>query len=241
MNNQLIALTPQDLAPAQQHLMVWCHQKIQALGKELREHRQNLRIAKTHKWKHSGWVNVERRTKARMIYYTKIRDAVRAGFLLIPNLPVEVIAVRVSNDAPRSDTATYPNEINKAQAEPLLAIGKGRYVDETLPHQDLTHYERNEQGEPALVPAVSVGHAFTEEIDFPFIAVKPQILEATARVMALKLFDQIGIAHGLTTSSLTHRRSDPMVIGQMLGEKVGYGPRKVASFFVAWWLDFEDL
>lgn len=62
-------------------------------------------------------------------------------------------------------------------------------------------------------------------------------MSATQEAMASKIFDQIGISPQGKV-----RQADPLIIGQILGERSGYsGERKTASFLIAWHLDLRAL
>jgi len=168
-HRSLVALTPQDVAGAQSELASWCKGKILELSLDLRDARQNMRQAKAMLWRWQGWQRVITKTQRRMIYYAKIRAAVNAGYLVIPNLPCETI-------------------------------------------------------------------------DFPATLIKPVILGATQRAMALRIFDRIGVSFGGTnTMSSRRRRSDPIVVGQILNGAEKYPEEKMVTFFVAWWLDTRSL
>lgn len=225
----LVAVTPTELIPAQRQLIGWCQAKIHALGSELREQRQNLRQAKTMKWKHSGWVNAVSKTKKRMIYYTKIRLAAEHGYLVVPNFDVDVIAVRVKRQEPN-----YDRDQNVAECE-VLAPGQGRYVDnKVIGYQDSEEYtdSQNQQRWRDWFVATD----FNDDIDFPVSLVKPAIMQATERAMALNLFDRIGIVQ-------KGKRSDPIIVGQIVDpfERYRRFNPKCVTFFIAWWLDTKDL
>ena len=100
MSEHLIALSPAEVPIAQTNLVGWCQRKIIDLGRELRSARQNLTIAKDAGWKRTQWVGLINRTRQRMIYFAKIKTAVQAGYLVVPNFDVEVMAVRVDRAKP---------------------------------------------------------------------------------------------------------------------------------------------
>jgi len=240
-HRSLVALTPQDVAGAQSELASWCKGKILELSLDLRDARQNMRQAKAMLWRWQGWQRVITKTQRRMIYYAKIRAAVNAGYLVIPNLPCETIAVRVGSMAPRPAEAQYPTSINEAKPDLSLPPGRGHYVDETLPHTDLSWNEPDGKGGTKLVRHVRVD-SYDETIDFPATLIKPVILGATQRAMALRIFDRIGVSFGGTnTMSSRRRRSDPIVVGQILNGAEKYPEEKMVTFFVAWWLDTRSL
>ncbi len=233
-NQQFVAVTPTELIPAQRELADWCQRKIHALAVELREQQGNLRQAKTMKWRHSGWVSAVRKTKQRMIYYAKIKLAVAAGYLVVPNFDVDVIAVRVARSTPPDDRHGHTQTLPE-----VLPPGTGRYVDDVLSGwTQRNEYKRSDGtvGKTEIFRPTD----YDESIDFPVQLVKPAILKATDRAMALKVFDRIGIVRG-------KKRSDPIVVGQIIDPKGGnrYGTwrnnPKCVTFFVAWWLDTRDL
>lgn len=232
------ALTPREIGPAQAQLAGWCHQKMRSLGKDYAELRSNLRVATRNRWSRGGLQKAVSLTKRRIQYYKKIESALNAGFLIIPNLPIDVIAIRTDRACPPYQTGEYPSDVNTAQAD-ILPQGEGRYVDEMTRVRDMSHI--NAEGK--RVRLVEAGQ-FSEEIDFPVLAVKPQIMEATAQAMTLKLFDRIGLAHNnAANSSRRIRRSDPFVVGQILNPQGGHNTwhPKLVTFFIAWWLDTSAL
>lgn len=232
------ALTPREIGPAQAQLADWCQQKMRALGKDYAELKANLTVATRNRWSRGGLQKAVAMTKRRIIYYKKIQSALRAGFLIIPNLPIDVIAVRVNRGSPPWKEGTYATDVNTAKPG-ILPQGEGHYVDEMTKIRDLSVTDK----EGKRHRRVEAGD-FSDEIDFPVLAVKPQIMEATARAMALKLFDRIGLAHNnAANSSRRIRRSDPFVVGQILDPKRGHSSWSptLVTFFIAWWLDTEAL
>jgi len=75
------------------------------------------------------------------------------------------------------------------------------------------------------------------ELDFPFLLVKPQVLDATQIAMAAKIFDEIGIApEGVIHS----RKPDPMILGIIKAPKRGYTHKKI-TFLIAWFLNTDTV
>lgn len=219
----LVALSPTELPAAQSELARWCRMKTAALGVELREQRQNLQQAKAAKWKHTGWLSAVNKTKARMIYYAKIKAAVEAGYLIVPNFDIDVFAVRTTRACP-------PCRVGETTAQPDLSPhGRGVYVDDIVFSYDTTRMVKDYAGKDKEVTDANPSN-YDYEPDLPLRGVKPIILEATARAMALKIFDQIGVVEA--------RKQDPIIIGQII-DPSGNGRhwKKAISFFIAWWLD----
>lgn len=229
---QLVAVTAGEIGSAQAQVAGWCKQKIHALAAELRDQRENLRQAKALKWRHTGWARAVTKTKGLMVYYAKIQHAVRAGYLIVPNFDVELIAVRTAK-------ATPDDAVDRHRADPqALPPGRGRYVDDQVRGYKTTRTITRSDKTTCVVTDFHPT-AFNEQIDFPVALVKPVILAATEHAMAWKLFDRIGIVR-------RDQKSDPIVIGQILkptGDRSHtYVNRPTCvSFFIAWWLDTQDL
>jgi len=221
----LVALSPADMVPAQKDLIAWCVNKIRALVDEADEFELQQKLCLENGWKTSVVVNSLNRCVRRMRYYEKMKAALEAGYLLVPNMPVDVIAVRV-NRAKQAETFSSSRWHHfAATPQASLPAGVGRYVDDELTHRDESYAaEKNDKGETKHVT-----HLVSDEyddVDFPVVAMKPVILEAAARAMALKVFDQIGM--------VSNEGRDPILVGQLLDPR---GNRRRSTFFIAWWVD----
>lgn len=227
----LVALTPGDVAPAQAQLEGWCTQKMRALGQEYRELQANIRIAKKNRWSRGGLLSAASRTKGEIQYFHQIRAAVRAGYLIVPNFDVEIMAVKVSGGRPASRVYTTDSAWSKPLFEVTaeqLPLGTGTYVGQRLARDRTVRMSKDAQGNAKKdYDWKSTGYQLPS---FPGILVKPIILEATERAMSLKIFDRIGVVTG--------RKKDPVVVGQILHPKKYRDP---INFFIAWWLDTRDL
>lgn len=225
----LVALTPADIVPAQANLIDWCERKILAVKGELADLETNLELATEHGWKHQSVAATLNRTQKRITYYEKVKAAVEAGYLIVPNFPIDVFAVRVQ----RSKQAEKVHESQwggfPAHGERLPA-GEGRYVNERVTYRDESYTKKLPDGKETHV------HQYVtddyDDVAFPVIAVKPAILAATQRAMALKIFDEVGLVEN------QRKRSDPIVVGRLLDPRGG--DRRV-TFFIAWWLDTASL
>jgi len=228
MDLNLVALTPAEIAPAQDALVAWCGRKLQALADEADELALHQQLAVTNGWNTSVVTAALNRTARRVTYYTKMREALQAGYLLVPNMPVEVLAVRVQRAAPRPQTSTSPWHTFQSRPE-LLPAGVGRYVDDQ-PLEASHSVEEVRDGKP-VTKTEFYTTAHDDDVDFPIALTKPQVLDAVARAMALKVFDQIGRVQNRTSG-------DPIYVGQLLDPR---GNGRCATFFLAWWLDTTTL
>lgn len=237
----LVALDSADMPAVQSQLVDWCKTRIIQLGSELRDFRGNLRQARQMHWRRSSWERLISATKAKMLYYVKIKTAVEAGYVVIPNFPAEVLAVRVEEGTgPRHKSGHYPSQINEAAPDLRLAPGEGVYVDEMIPTYDSSYTETQADGKKVKHGRATRHTHYNKTPDFPMALVKPIVLDATRRAMAFRVFDRIGLAHGGSDMSKARRKSDPLVIGQILDPADKYRQRRV-TFFVAWWIRVEDI
>ncbi len=239
MDKTLVALAPGDLSNVQQQLTQWCQHRLVELGKELRDFRGNLRQARQMHWRRTSWERLISKTTAKMLYYVKIKKAVEAGYLVVPNFPAEIMAVRVAGH-PGYKVGGYPTAVNEAKADLRLPPGEGRYVDEMIPTRDATTYKVENGKYVQDQKRVTTYGEYNEVPDFPMKLVKPVVLEATQHAMTLRLFDRIGLAHGGSDMSKARRKSDPLVVGQILDPSDQYRQKRV-TFFIAWWLNVTDV
>jgi hypothetical protein len=224
----LVALSPTDIPAAQAEIAEWCRRKIHELQVQRSDFIDNARIAAEHQWQFRSLEAAAKRCERTISYYEKIAAAVSEGFLIVPNFDVEVIAVRTDRRKPNR------NEPHEARAR-LLPVGEGRYVDDK-PHIRTEAYQATDYQNKPVTRTRDLATRFDENLDFPVLAVKPIVMEATARAMAFKIFDRIGVVTG--------KREDPVVVGQIIDPRHPYryqGRPKVVTFFVAWWLDSRTL
>ena len=225
-----IARTPAEMQTAQDSLITWAKGKLVALQGELVEAQESLKIAKQSKWSTTRWQRVVSRARGRVIYYTKLKRALEAGYYIVPPFPVDVFAVRTDRQFPTGSHTTSnawaPNFDQKARR---LPEGEGRYVaaEPEIWVHDLSHEKDGKQ-------ITRYRHYAKEfrDVDFPFALAKPQLLERVSQAMKEKIFDQFGVLPQYT------RKGDPIVVGQIIPP--GQYPTPI-TFFVGWWLDTRDL
>lgn len=223
----VIAKNSQEMAKAQVELFEWFSKKVDKEKDELKVAEQNLSHAVEAKIRASGWKRQVNIAKARVTYYEKAREAIEAGYCIVPDFPIDVFAVRTTKAKPRrSVLRSNWKTRNGSTAEPMsLESGDGRYVSESLKLVDTVE---DNDGKSVFLSRVE---GF-EEVDFPLKAVKPMILAELSRAMKLKIFDEIGV--------LPARRvnSDPMIIGKVI---LGHGGGQVVNFLITWWVDTSAL
>lgn len=232
----LVALTPAEMPAAQTALVDWCLRRMREVAAITRDLAKNLEIAKRNRW--GSRVSLQTtlaRERKRIDFYRKIKAAVQEGYLIIPNFPVDAFAVRVTSNAPPRIADTYVSDnIIETRAQ-LAGPGEGRYVDDTQLYHDYRRQITKADGTKETTGQV-FATKYDEVIDLPMTVIKPIVLEATERAMALKIFDTLGIVR--------QRKRDPIIVGTIIDPRERY-PRsdhaKRVTFFIAWWLDLETL
>lgn len=238
-NIELVALAPSDLLAAQTNLVMWCDQKVKDIRHEADDLRENLKIAKENKWRTNGLASALNRAEKRIPFYEKIKAAVGAGYLVVPNFPVDVFAMRVSKTAPKRESrepGPWSTPVIEVAPE-SLPVGEGRYVGPVATLTETSYEIKKKDGSSEVVRRFETD-GFAEEIGFPVQAVKPVVLDATQRAMALRIFDSIGVVRNGGAGGFVQRRGDPIVVGRVLDPR---GNGRMVTFFVAWWLNTADL
>ncbi len=230
VSDSYIALSNEDLINSKNVLIEWCTQRLTTVKAHLKDFQENLNIAVKNKWRVLALRAAVSRTKTEVNYYRKIKLAVEAGYLIIPNFPIDVFAVRtVRNNPPRGETESWNSSSLEMHGSAATPPGEGKYVsNETL--QDQKTYG---QGKDEFTKYWNVGF---QAVAWPITAAKPLLVQAADTAMILKIFDELGIARGVKEST----RKDPVLIGKIIGPGTGYS-RKEISFFIAWWLNIEDI
>lgn len=219
----VFARDPEEMARAQQGLITWVEGKLKVLRAELAEAEENLETSKRMKTRTDGWKRVVRLARNRVLYYDKVKAALEEGYCIIPDFPVELIAVRTSKDSPPArhySGGAY--RVPDAQYE-QLPEGEGRYVSGTVETEEFE------------VDGKTVSRALDfMEVDFPFKVVKPQILRGMETALKRRLFDEIGVLPA------THQGGDPVLVGRIRRREGSYREATL-TFLIAWWIDTRSL
>ena len=224
--NHLVALTPTDLATAQHSLIEWCDQRINHWICERKEAHEAHAHAVSHKWKSEPFLRLMKKADRRIGFYRKVRAALDAGYLIVPNFPMQIFAIRTTKTDARYEERNWNNGFE--QKHQRLEQGKGEYKS-SMPlvfHETRKRTDDKEGTEKVYYPG-----KLRDEIEIPAHLVKPQIMQAVDRARALRLFDSIGI--------VSDQAADPIVCGQIESE-AGWGSKRV-TFFLAWFVDLDKL
>jgi len=226
----LVAVTPKEMAVAQTELIDWCKKKKAEVQQEHRDLKENLAIAAKNKWRVSTLRRSLTLSERRRSFYAKIHSALSQGYLIIPNLPMELLAIRVQRRVPtRKENTSFGDQ--KLQKPDLLPEGAGAYVSAEPKIFEETRSIVNSKQE-VVDQKVYWAEEF-QDVAFPVIGIKPVLLQAAEQALALKVFDAIGIVPPA-------ERYDPILVGRLYNPR-GFGTwaeeRKCVSFFLGWWFN----
>jgi hypothetical protein len=229
MNTQIIALNPSELGIAQSSLTGWCEKKIGEWDVDLKLHTEALEHAVANKWKTEGHRKAVNKAAGKIKFYEKIKAAIEAGYILVPNFPLDIFAIRTNRQNPsgKPTDAKWNDFPQKAQA---LPVGEGRFVSATPTKESYDEERTNKDGSKRDV-TVYYPEALEEEIEIPMSLVKPEIMRAVDVARAQRIFDSIGVS--------TDQRGDPIVCGQ-IHESSAWSSKRL-TFFLVWYVDLNDI
>lgn len=236
-----VAVNATEMMQSTTQIKTFLEAKVVSLDNEVKELTAALNVAIANKWAVKTYRSVLKRVESRKLYYGKMVTAMDAGYTLVPNMDVNIFAIRTNRTAwPKWNGNTGTSQHGFISASPsvpeekevVLPVGVGDYRS---PLQVFTEDRSKEEKDGKTFYTVEQSCAGYADIDFPFAAAHSVVMDATSHAMALKIFDRIGIV------PQTHRRlrGDPIILGQIV-RKEGYS-EKVASFLIAWHLDVRTL
>lgn len=220
----LTVVTAGDVREAQAPMIAWCDGKIAGIDAERQEALQNAEHARQHKWKVTPFTRLANKLRRRVEYYQKLRQALVAGYVMVPNMPMDLLAVRVDRESPRRKT--YKGSIWNTPdvSARSLPAGSGHYVS---PQQRCAKQTNDEGKHLGWMPVEY------QEPELPVALVKPIVTEAAGKALDVLLFDEIGIV------SEGPRSGDPIILGRIKDPTRTY--HAGVSFLVAWWIDPRSL
>jgi hypothetical protein len=230
----LVATNPVEMQAARSDLKAWLESRLTVLERDIIEANAALNEARKNGWATNAWTSARNRAVDEETFYNKILVAVEAGYTMIPDFPIEVFAVRRGEEV-KFESQTYQGIVNGPNThlgQPVppdhAPAGAGDYRNPLPATHDTTRENK------LATPENKQPRYYTT------------ITRATAKAMKEKTFDQIGVC--LPTTAVAGgrqvqrgaRAGDPLIIGQIVGKRVG-SRQKVVSFIIAWHLNLNEL
>lgn len=237
----VLALSPEQMAPAQERLIAWVGDKLRALRSVQDEQGRSYEAATRLPFSDqmASWRRELDRTTREIGYYERLEVAMGAGYLVVPDFPLDVFAIRTKAKTPTGSQTGNSWRPTMLQQPKALPPGEGRYVS---PRPVV-------EGTSDKVPDGKGGEMtqwYWEAVEFRDVAipvrlVRPEILSATARAMALKVFDEIGLVGPVRPVVTRGFKGDPIIAGRIRHPRYRSHDPRGATFFIAWWLDTRTL
>lgn len=232
----VMARNPEEMAGAQAALTEWAGDKLARARVEHGEFKENYEVAQRNKWRSDLLKRKTIESLHKVEFWEKVKAAIEAGYCIVPALPVDVFAIRTTRKNPKADRSRSTTA--RIQASNRPALGDGRYVDSSPEIYQGEDYEHTLPNGNTITTRDYWAEAFAD-VEFPLTVVKPQIMDATGKAMARKIFDDIGVLPRRNA-----RGGDPVIVGRVHypGTSYGeYGGRRALHFLIAWWIDTKDL
>lgn len=232
----LVASDPHELAQAQHRMIAELGAKIDRAKEEARLAAQTKDAMVAARLSPKQAVVMHAKATARVTYLVKIKQALEAGYCMVPDMEGTVIAVRRNTVGPtaiarreRGSSWSVPDERGQG-----LPAGEGSYRSPTqiISHRKVT--ENDYQGKPQQVNKYWADRIKDPDgIDRKFM--RPEVMNRTARALADRLFDEVVTVK--PWNSQQRRNRDPIVLGRVVDTK----NRTTAAFIIAWFIDTAEL
>ncbi len=231
----VMARNPEELNIAQTAMIGWANSRIATTCEEIKDLETNYAHVKKNGWESKPWKMRLNREKRRLTYYLKVKAALKQGYCIIPNFPIDVFAVKTKRKNPSKATrsTTWSSGPGMPDIESdQSAIGEGEYRSPQTLNDTWTEKLEDKEGKERT-------HHFAQASelappDFPFKMVKPQILEDASFAKTVKIFDELGVM-----PERRHRTGgDPVLIGRIMMSNQ-FGTRQM-SFLISWWMNPEE-
>lgn len=218
------------LVGAHGNLEDWIGVKIAGLAAELVVSEAELDRAAERKWAVKPFERQIDRTRKHLAYLRKVKAALEAGYSIIPNLRLDLLAVR-TNKHPKyllQEVESRP----EVEAQ-KLPIGDGAFVNPSpeYRHWQISRPNSSGTGTHHVTLYETTDHA---PVDVPHVLLKRDLADALHKALEEKLFDEIGIVQDSP-------RGDPVLVGRVLSPKASGWNRDGVAFFIGWWFDPKTL
>lgn len=230
----LVARNQMEMQACQLRMLTWFEQQILLCKRNERELREAVEVAKRCKWRTSTLTKQLKYSLDRKEFLVKCRKAIEAGYAIVPDMPCEVFAIRVRKEdgVAYSYAESSYAPVLEDQPHDQLPAGEGEYVSNRAEASYPQTVKRGENGERTLKRIEAI--AF-KPVQFPVIAARTRIMEASEHALSLKVFDELAVAP-------PRKKRDPMILGRIHGpRKHKFDNNNVLTFIVCWFLNLEDL
>lgn len=235
MSQLSIAANPEELAKAHRSLIEQMGNKIVAAKEEAGSAKimadQMIGAglsAKTAK-------AIHKRSTDRVTYLVKCKQALEHGYVMMPDMPGEVVAVRTNRDEPTAQERTRQSAQHRVPAHKAtngLPGGMGRYVSPRQTMGSSASHEverkRHDGTKYTETPRDHFAVALRDPDGLNTLFFKPLVIDRVTGAMSTIIFDEIVCVRPANRQRLS---KDPIVLGRIVNGL------RVAAFLIAWFCD----
>ena len=228
---EVTAETADEMAQCQSALILWCENKVASMKKDAAELTAAYEHALKQKWKSGTLKRHSELAVKRVSFYERMLSALQHGYQIVPPFPVTVFAVRTTRGKPlRMLTQSWSS--THEQVAVGLPTGEGDYKN-PFP---VVHQRMIQASAPGKCEVSNYWAEAWDDFEFPISMAKPQIMEATTRAMALKIFDDFAIVP-------SEIKRDPMILARLKDPRMATwsSAQRWVYFIIAWHLDTRTL
>jgi hypothetical protein len=227
----LIASDPHELLREQHRLIasVEC-KRTQALA-EARDAEKMVDQMMTARMDWKPAARLQDRATDRVRFLTKVKSALEAGYVMMPDMPGEVLAIRTENPRLGDRRWWREGDIKPLPAKHTLPIGEGRYVSPRPTEAVQTNQDPTTKRWITSRRATEIRDP--DGLDRKFL--KPAVVDRMTGAMARGIFDEIVCVGARPVPGRKVRDRDPIVLGRVLSGK------QAAAFLIAWFVDPAEL
>jgi hypothetical protein len=230
----ILASDPKELLSAQTALIADVEAKREAAIEEARAAHDMELSAISANLSVAAAKRIHRRATARVGYLTKVGQALQAGYVMMPDMPGDIVAVRVNRNSPASSRLSDWSHFVQDERCQNLTAGIGKYVS---PRQTVEKVRVSDKvlSDGRTTPQYkwrAVALRNPDGLDRRFL--RPEVMSRLSAAMTMKLFDEIVTVRPQSRAALRARRSrDPIALGRIVDDANG----NVTAFLVAWFMD----
>jgi hypothetical protein len=228
----LAARNADELRRAHDAMEGWAASKRAAMAREIEGLEKQLSIARSSGWRTEAIQRLLRIARSRDVFYAKIAEALAAGYMVVPDMPMDVFAIRVKRLGPTSGASSSPWDRFLQQPD-RLPPGEGRYVDPAPTTSADTYKDAEGRERKSWHP-----DEFQDQITFPKAVARPVVMSVAAEAMARKVFDEIGVVVDRSGTRGSGPKGDPILVGRLVNPRKD---RPSVCFFLGWALQTDRI
>ena len=248
-NNELliVATNPDEMLQAQLNLIDWAANAKATAQKELTEYEALLAGAVQSKISQVPYKRLIAIAQGQIDYFNKMELLFRAGYFMVPEFPMNLIAIRTKRLSPKTrEQVKRWNTDHHAVPSEHLPAGIGEYVSSSALCREWDVEEKRADNSTRKTRMIEqYGY---DKISPPVAFMRPKLLNALDQALQAKVFDEIGILlpqrpaapHRGAPIRTIQPNPDPMLFGTITRKETG---NKIfrTQFLIAWWIDTKTI